>query len=241
MYYVQIDTAGEIRRALQTLSVALVVDDDSSTVRPHLHAPPTPAATSDDHQTVAEMKQHPSLKQVEELRLGCEECDSIKDIGCQHLLLSHYRNQLLHWFVPESMLALSLSLNGNHYANVGKLALSLSFFISFFELQLILNFSLLIALQKFKALHIALSCELVLPLKHPDKVSNEILLGKFFINFSQGCSLIPYRKFGGLIRKHAATAKFNVETNPPNLFPTKFSGYTVATFTSVLVSTITNI
>jgi glycerol-3-phosphate O-acyltransferase len=51
--------------------------------------------------------------------LAPEECEGIKDVGYKHLLLSHYRNQLLHWFVAEAMLALSLSLNGNHNAKIG--------------------------------------------------------------------------------------------------------------------------
>ena len=114
------DTSGEVKRALQTLSVALVIDEDTSTVRPHLHAPPTPAAASDDHIR----KGHLSLNEVKELRLSPEECEGIKDISFKHLLLSHYRNQLLHWFVPESMLALSLSLNGTCDAKVGKYVLN---------------------------------------------------------------------------------------------------------------------
>ena len=127
------DVDGEVRRALQTLSVALVVDEDTSTVRPHLYAPPTPAATSSDHgRTRRERRGHLSLNQVRKLRLPPEECEGIKDIGCKHLLLSHYRNQLLHWFVPKAMLALSLSLNGNYDAKIGKIFLSHILYLNYF-------------------------------------------------------------------------------------------------------------
>ena len=159
-----------MRRALQTLSVALVVDEDTSTVRPHLHASPTPAAASQgDH-----IRQgHLSLNQLKKLRLTNEEYESIKDnIGFKHLLLSHYRNQLLHWFVPEAMLALSLSFNGSHDVRIGKSVLFTMSYISSRSPPLSqLYIFLLLALLKFKALHVALSCELVLPLKHPDQVS----------------------------------------------------------------------
>ena len=173
-----LDVDGEVRRALQTLSVALVVDEDTSTVRPHLYAPPTPAAASSDHgHTRRDRRGHLSFKQVKELRLAPAECEGIKNIGCKHLLLSHYRNQLLHWFVSEAMLALSLSLNGNHDTRVGKIN-DYKFYLSY---VLYLNFFCL-ALLKFRALHIALSCELVLPLKHPDQVSKIVEDASFFLS-----------------------------------------------------------
>ena len=78
-------------------------------MRLHLHAPPTLSANS-----VGKKGRHLSLSEVHKLRLAPEEYEGIKEIGCKHLLLSHYRNQLLHWFVSEAMLALSLSLNGQH-------------------------------------------------------------------------------------------------------------------------------
>lgn len=123
------DAGGEVRRALQTLSVALVVDEDTSTVRPHQHTPPTPTAAIQGDQ----IRNKPlPLNQLKELRLASEDYEGIKDVGFTHLLLSHYRNQLLHWFVPEAMLALSLSLNGNNNAKIGKINFfSLFFFIQF--------------------------------------------------------------------------------------------------------------
>lgn len=92
----------------------MVVEEDTSTVRPHLHAPPTPSANS-----AGKKGGRLSLSEVQKLRLVPEEYEEIKEIGCKHLLLSHYRNQLLHWFVSEAMLALSLSPNGQHDTKVG--------------------------------------------------------------------------------------------------------------------------
>lgn len=92
----------------------MVVNEDVSTVRPHLHAPPTPSADS-----AGKKGERLSLSDVQKLGLAPEEYEEIKEIGCKHLLLSHYRNQLLHWFVSEAMLALSLSLNGQHDTEIG--------------------------------------------------------------------------------------------------------------------------
>lgn len=110
-----LDTPGEVRRALKTLSVAVVVDEDASTVRPHLHVPPPP-----DSATKRDVSGLPSLKQVQDMHLESKECERVKETGVKHLLLSHYRNQLLHWFVPDAMLALSLSLSGSCEARISK-------------------------------------------------------------------------------------------------------------------------
>ena len=131
------DTAAEVRRALQTLSTALVVDEEANTVRPHLHVqsttppPSAAAAAAADDDVVAEKKyltmqevRQVTMKEVGELRLGDDELTSIMEVGFKHMLLSHYRNQLLHWFVPEAMLALSLSSNGDYDTTTCKLVIS---------------------------------------------------------------------------------------------------------------------
>lgn len=115
-----LDTASEVKRALQTLSVALVVDEDNDNlVRPHLLAQSAPTAT-----VAVSEKRRRGVECVKELRLSKGECDAVKDVGFKHLLLSHYRNQLLHWFAPEAMLALSLSHTSDNCTDIGEFVLS---------------------------------------------------------------------------------------------------------------------
>ena len=106
------DVAGEVKRALTTLSVAVEVDEDTRIVRTHQH----------EHSlTAVEKKERPpSLEQLKTLRLFEHEEERIKEVGFKHLLLSLYRNQLLHWFVPEAMLALSLSHSGDCDTHLGE-------------------------------------------------------------------------------------------------------------------------
>lgn len=119
--YSNADTGSEVKRALQTLSMALVIDEEASRVRPHLHGRSASASSE-----VVTEKRELSMEQVKAQRLSQTDCDSIKDIAFKHLLLSHYRNQLLHWFITDAMLALSLSLNGDGDAKSGKLVHILS-------------------------------------------------------------------------------------------------------------------
>ena len=115
------DTASEVKRALQILSAALVVSEgeESHSVRPHQLAQSAGTATA---AAVSEKRQH-RVEQLKELRLSDGDCDSVKEVGFKHLLLSHYRNQLLHWFIPEAMLALSLSDSGDNDTSIGEVFL----------------------------------------------------------------------------------------------------------------------
>ena len=91
-----------VESGLKMLSVALTVDSDNLVkVRsglPHEHAHTRP-------------QQRPSLKEVNLIQLPSEELDLLKQEAFFHLLLAHYRNQLLHLFVTEAMMALSLCWN----------------------------------------------------------------------------------------------------------------------------------
>lgn len=51
----------------------------------------------------------PTLGEINHIRLPNRDLESIKQEAFFHLILAHYRNQLLHLFVTESMMALSLS------------------------------------------------------------------------------------------------------------------------------------
>ena len=48
------------------------------------------------------------IEEVVTMELSRTDLDLITEISFVHLLLAHYRNQLLHLFVPEAMLALCL-------------------------------------------------------------------------------------------------------------------------------------
>ena len=49
-----------------------------------------------------------TIQEVIKMDLDDSDYDVITDIGSAHLLLAHYRNQLVHLFVPEAMAALCL-------------------------------------------------------------------------------------------------------------------------------------
>ena len=51
------------------------------------------------------------------MKLAKSDYGLITEVSFVHLLLAHYRNQLLHLFVPEAMLA--LSLHDNQPCNTG--------------------------------------------------------------------------------------------------------------------------
>ena len=99
--------------------MALVVEEkNDDLVRPHLLAQSAPTVAA----AVSEKRQK-GVEHAKELRLSEDECDAVKDVGFKHLLLSHYRNQLLHWFVPEAILALSLSHSGDNDTDTGEFVL----------------------------------------------------------------------------------------------------------------------
>lgn len=91
-----------VESGLKMLSVALTVNSDNLVqVR---------SGFSHD-QAHPRQRQRPTLAEVILVQLPSEELDSIKQDAFFHLLLAHYRNQLLHLFVMEAMMALSLRGN----------------------------------------------------------------------------------------------------------------------------------
>ena len=57
------------------------------------------------------------MQEVVKLKLAKSDYELIMDVSFVQLLLARYRNQLLHLFVPEAMLA--LSLHDNQPCNTG--------------------------------------------------------------------------------------------------------------------------
>ena len=49
-----------------------------------------------------------TIEEVVTMELNRADLDLVTELSFLHLLLAHYRNQLLHLFVPEAMLALCL-------------------------------------------------------------------------------------------------------------------------------------
>ena len=98
---------------MNTLSVAVTVSEDTGVVQTHQH-----------ERSVTTVEEKLPMEGVKRLRLSDEEKKSIMDVGFQHMVLSLYRNQLLHWFVPEAMLALTLSHSNHSDTELGKLLCS---------------------------------------------------------------------------------------------------------------------
>ena len=93
---VSTDTAQNLDFALKTLSSSLETTS-GSTIRPLpliLKQPPGPRGHS--------------IEEVARVEMTAEDSQRITDLAFFRLLLSHYRNQLMHLFTAEAMLALSL-------------------------------------------------------------------------------------------------------------------------------------
>ena len=87
-----------------------------------------------------------------------KEVEEVMVKGAVHLKLAHYRNKLVHLFVPEAMLVMVLSCNEDVPRGVCSLC----------ELSAIMHLSILFFFQdqamcQFDSLHSALSKEFVLP------------------------------------------------------------------------------
>ena len=91
----------------------MTVNEDTGVVQTHQHERSVTTVEEKERQL-------PTMEGVKRLRLSDEEKKSIMDVGFQHMVLSLYRNQLLHWFVPEAMLALSLSHNDHSDTELGE-------------------------------------------------------------------------------------------------------------------------
>ena len=86
------DTAQNLDFALKTLSSALEVSD---LIRPlQFSLPPGPRGIG--------------IGEVVKMEVSVEETRQVLELAFSRLLLSHYRNQLLHLFLAEAMLALSV-------------------------------------------------------------------------------------------------------------------------------------
>lgn len=89
------DIGGEnLEFALTTLSGSLEIVDDI--IRPLQLTPPL------------EVRGH-GMREILKMELKEVESQKVMGVAFSRLLLSHYRNQLLHLFVEEAILALSLS------------------------------------------------------------------------------------------------------------------------------------
>ncbi len=101
------DPRDAVESALTMLRVALTVDSGSKVVKVRTgptHKRPQPVTTS--------------IEQVNQMPLPVALFEGIKQEAFVHLVLAHYRNQLLHLFLVEGLVALSLRRNGRtggHY------------------------------------------------------------------------------------------------------------------------------
>ena len=80
------------------LSRSLEVTDDNC-VKPQ---------TGHLHSKLPGVSRHHTIQEAVKMKLEKSNYELITEIALVHLMLAHYRNQLLHLFVPEAMLALSL-------------------------------------------------------------------------------------------------------------------------------------
>ena len=94
------DARTTVESSLRLLSTAIEVTEDEI-VRPKTH-PASPSRSTSSLQDVWELAKMDMEKQY---------FDRVVETGYVHLLLAHYRNQLLHLFVPEALVA--MSLHGN--------------------------------------------------------------------------------------------------------------------------------
>ena len=92
------DIQGVVKSGLKTLSSALEITSDNVVrLRGCSHVTcNNPALVSHD------------LSTVNQIQLDSSQIDSILTTGTLYLLLVHYRNHLIHLFVPEAMLAICL-------------------------------------------------------------------------------------------------------------------------------------
>ena len=121
------------------------------------------------------------------MEVSAEEVREVLDVAFSRLLLSHYRNQLIHLFLSEAMLALSVSRclpctqsKPHHHLLSYITSTSPSFCHT------------AAALKRFETLHCALAREFVLPLSPPRDVGSrhfEIILHMVLYFFSCLCRL----------------------------------------------------
>ena len=102
------------------------------------------------------------------MKLAKPDYELITEVAFVHLLLAHYRNQLLHLFVPEAMLA--LSLHDNEPCNKSGFVMTMEKERDAFNILPHLLLHAGVALRRFTALHCALAREFVLPLKSVGEV-----------------------------------------------------------------------
>ena len=90
------DAGQNLDFALKTLSSSLEDSDSSDVIRPLQFAmPPAPRGLT--------------IKESVRMEISADEIQSALDVAFSRILLSHYRNQLIHLFVAEAMMALSVS------------------------------------------------------------------------------------------------------------------------------------
>ena len=89
------DTGQNLDFALKTLSSSL--EDSSDVIRP-LQFPPAPGPRG-----------LTTMREVMRTKISEEEGRRVQDVAFARVLLSHYRNQLIHLFVAEAMVALCVS------------------------------------------------------------------------------------------------------------------------------------
>lgn len=85
------DTSKNLDFALKTLSSSLELTD---VIRPVPFVPPGPRGHN--------------IEEVMKLELTAEESQKVTDLAFTRLQLSYYRNQLLHLFIAEAILAMSI-------------------------------------------------------------------------------------------------------------------------------------
>jgi hypothetical protein len=131
------DAGQSLNFALKTLSSSLEDSDSSDVIRPLQFAlPSTPRGLT--------------IKESVRMEISAEEIQSALDVAFSRVLLSHYRNQLIHLFVAEAMMALSVSR--------------------------CLPCTQTTALKRFETLHCALAREFVLPLSSPRELFASTLM-----------------------------------------------------------------
>lgn len=111
---------------------------------------PQSAALHSGASAAAQQSTSFKLAEVVKMTLNPAHFQAVSEVAFTHLLLGHYRNQILHLYVPEALLALSLHSNTSCDKDAAQ--------------------------QRFELLCAALACEFVFPLKTPQELFAESLL-----------------------------------------------------------------